>query len=264
MHAVILAGGKGVRLRPYTTSLPKPLVPIGDHCSILEIILTQLADQGFRSVTLAIGHLGHLIRSFVGDGSRWGVEVRYTEEEMPLGTMGPVLGMLDDLPEHFLVMNGDVLTDMDYGALLTRHAESGAPMSIATYRREVHIDFGVLEVDQQTVVGFHEKPTHNYRVSMGVYALSAQALRQFPSGQHFGFDDLVLELLRRNTPPASYQFEGYWLDIGRPDDYDQANAEFDTLRSILLPGRADRPAGELRNLVRPRRAGSSTSSTVAS
>ena len=115
MHAVILAGGKGVRLRPYTTALPKPLVPIGDQHAILEIVLRQLATAGFTSATIAIGHLGHIIRAYVGNGSQWGLRVGYSTEESPLGTMGPLLTMLDRLPENFLVMNGDILTDLDYG-----------------------------------------------------------------------------------------------------------------------------------------------------
>ena len=141
MHAVILAGGKGIRLRPYTTRLPKPLVPIGEEHSIMEIVLSQLAWSGFSRVTLAIGHLGELIRSYVGDGSRWGVQVDYgMPEEMPLGTMGPVLRVLDRLPENFLVMNGDVLTDLDYADLMLRHAESGSPLTVATFQRQERID----------------------------------------------------------------------------------------------------------------------------
>jgi len=245
MHAVILAGGKGVRLRPYTTSLPKPLVPIGDRYSILEIVLTQLADQGFTDVTLAIGHLGHLIRSFVGDGSRWGMRVEYVDEDSPLGTMGPVLRILDRLPEDVLVMNGDILTDMNYAQLLREHVIAHRPLTISTYEREVNIDFGVLEVESGEVVAFREKPTHHYRVSMGVYAVSTAALRAYEPGRHFGFDDLVLDLLERGTPPASRAFSGYWLDIGRPDDYDRANAEFDRIGPILLPARGLRRAGEV-------------------
>lgn len=244
MHAVILAGGRGVRLRPYTTSLPKPLMPIGDRYSILEIVLTQLSDQGFTDVTLAIGHLGHLIRSFIGDGSRWGLRVQYLDEDQPLGTMGPVLRLLDELPPDVLVMNGDILTDMNYAELLTRHRSSNHPLTIATYQREVNIDFGVLEIESQQVVAFREKPTHHYRVSMGVYGVSTAALRHYDSGRHFGFDDLVLDLLDRKTPPASFPFGGFWLDIGRPDDYDRANDEFDTLAPILLPHSRRHQAGE--------------------
>ncbi|MCW2875516.1 nucleotidyltransferase family protein [Actinacidiphila oryziradicis] len=236
MHAVILAGGKGVRLRPYTTALPKPLVPIGDQYAILEIVLRQLANSGFTSCTIAIGHLGHIIRAYVGDGSQWGLHVSYSTEDSPLGTMGPLLTMLDRLPEHFLVMNGDILTDLDFGEVLRGHRASDAPLTIATYCRKVRIDFGVLTTDDRQVVGFTEKPTLDYRVSMGVYGLSRSALGAYTAGLPLGFDELVLDLLAEKTPPAAHEFDGYWLDIGRPDDYDRANAEFATYRDLLLKG----------------------------
>lgn len=236
MHAVILAGGKGSRLRPYTTTLPKPLMPIGDDCSILEIVLRQLARHGFVSVTVAIGHLGQLIQALVGDGSQWGLEVDYATEDQPLGTIGPVLQVLDRLPDEFLVMNGDILTDLDYAQLLESHRESRAPITVATYAREVNIDFGVLETADRTIIGFTEKPTLSYTVSMGVYAISKATLRRYPAGQAFGFDDLMEDLLERGEAPGSFPFDGYWLDIGRPDDYDRANAEFERMRPQLLPG----------------------------
>ena len=237
MHAVILAGGKGIRLRPYTSRLPKPLVPIGDDHSILDIVLTQLAHYGFDRVTLAIGHLGELIRSYIGDGSRRRLSVDYTEpEEVPLGTMGPVLRVLDRLPDQFLVMNGDVLTDLDYADLMTRHRESGAPLTVATYQRQTRIDFGVLTTSNGQIVEFTEKPAINYRVSMGVYACCRHALAGYTPGLPFGFDELVLDMLARGTPPHEYEFNGYWFDIGRPDDYDRVNAEFGLLRESLLKG----------------------------
>ena len=235
MHAVILAGGKGIRLRPYTTRLPKPLVPIGDDHSITEIALSQLASCGFDRVTLAIGHFGDLIRSYIGDGSRWGLHLDYSNpEEIPLGTIGPVLQILDRLPEHFLIMNGDVLTDLDYADLMRQHQESGAPLTIATYRREVHIDYGVLTTLDGQVVNFTEKPTIGHQVSMGVYACSKQALRKYTPGLPFGFDELVLDMLAEGTRPHEYAFKGYWFDIGRPEDYDRANAEFGVIRGSLL------------------------------
>jgi NDP-mannose synthase len=235
MHAVILAGGKGIRLRPYTTRLPKPLVPIGEDHSMLEIALSQLAHCGFSHVTLAIGHFGELIRSYIGDGSRWGVAVDYTApEEMPLGTMGPVLRILDQLPEQFLVMNGDVLTDLDYSDLMRQHQQSEAPLTVATYQRQARIDYGVLTTRDGAVVEFTEKPTIDYRVSMGVYACNKQTLASYTPGLPFGFDELVLDLLAHGTPPREYSFTGYWFDIGRPDDYDRANAEFGLMRGSLL------------------------------
>jgi NDP-sugar pyrophosphorylase family protein len=236
LHAVVLAGGKGTRLRPFTTALPKPLVPIGDECSILEIVLRQLAHRGFRRATIAIGHLGTLIQAVVGDGSLWGIEVDYAPEDRPLGTIGPVIGVLDRLPDHFLVLNGDVLTDLDYAMVLRSHAGSGAPLTIATYRRTVDIDFGVLEVADEQVIGFQEKPQLGYAVSMGVYGLSRDTLADYPRGAPFGFDDLVTDLLARGRHPASLLHDGYWLDIGRPEDYEQANRDFERMRAVLLPG----------------------------
>ncbi|MEU1694231.1 sugar phosphate nucleotidyltransferase [Streptomyces hirsutus] len=236
MHAVILAGGKGVRLRPYTTALPKPLVPIGDQHAILEIVLRQLATSGFTHCTIAIGHLGEIIRAYVGDGSQWGMDIDYATEENPLGTMGPLLTLRERLPETFLVMNGDVLTDLDYADVLNRHRESDAPLTIATYARKVHIDFGVLTTQDSRVVAFTEKPSMDYRVSMGVYGLSRSTLEDYTPGLPLGFDELVLDLLTARRPPHAYEFDGYWLDIGRPDDYDRANAEFTTRKSMLLKG----------------------------
>jgi NDP-sugar pyrophosphorylase family protein len=242
MHAVIMAGGKGVRLRPYTTALPKPLVPIGDRHTILEIVLLQLASCGFTSATLAINHLGRLIRAFAGDGSRWGMDLDYVEEDVPLSTVGPLFRIKDRLPEQFLVMNGDVLTDLDYGQLLRSHAISAAPLTVATARRTTKIEFGVLEVRDEKIMGFTEKPTFSYRVSMGVYGMSRETIEPYPDGLAFGFDQLVLDLLDQNRPPATYDFDGFWLDIGRPEDYDEANRCFASLRPLLLPEGLKEPA----------------------
>jgi mannose-1-phosphate guanylyltransferase len=237
MHAVILAGGRGVRLRPYTTSLPKPLVPIGDEYAIVEVVLRQLAAQGFEEVTIAIGHLGQLIRAYCGDGSQWGVSIRYWSEDTPLGTMGPIVANLGDVPEHFLVMNGDVLTDLDYAGLLDGHVRSGAPLTVSTYERTVLVDFGVLDIggpDHDRIVSFREKPNETFSVSMGVYAVSRDTLARYTAGEPLGFDELVLDLLDTDTPPRVSPFDGYWLDIGRPDDYDTANNEWPSLRQKLL------------------------------
>jgi NDP-mannose synthase len=234
MHAVIMAGGKGVRLRPYTTVLPKPLVPVGDEHAILEILLRQLAAVGFTTVTLAIGHLGHIIRACVGDGSRWGLSVDYAVEDSPLGTMGPLLAIKDRLPEHFLVMNSDILTDLDYGAVLEYHRTGGAPLTITTCVRQIEIEFGVVNTSGAHVTAFNEKPSESYRVCIGVYGFARGTLDRFTPGLPLDLDDLVLDLLKAGTPPIVYEFNGYWLDIGRPDDYDKANAEFAIYRDMLL------------------------------
>ncbi|HET9257238.1 MAG TPA: sugar phosphate nucleotidyltransferase, partial [Pseudonocardiaceae bacterium] len=177
-----------------------------------------------------------LIRAYVGDGSRWGIQITYATEDMPLGTMGPVRQILHQLPPDFLVMNGDVLTDLDYAALLSQHITTSAPLTVATYQRQVRIDFGVLTSQDGKVVQFTEKPILDYRVSMGVYGLSRRTLEGYPAGLPLGFDELVLDLLARRDPPREHPFDGYWLDIGRPDDYDRANAEFDQIRGTLLKG----------------------------
>ncbi|MDV6375275.1 nucleotidyltransferase family protein [Deinococcus arenicola] len=244
MHAVILAGGKGTRLRPYTTRVPKPLVPIGETYSILEIVLHQLQSHGFTSVTLAVGHMGHLIRAFVGDGSRYGLTVEYTDEETPLGTIGPVLNVLDSLPEHFLVMNGDVLTNLNYGTFLQRHVQNTRPVTVATYNREIKSEFGVLDINDvgNQIIGFREKPTVHFQVSMGVYAVSRESLRDYTPGQVLGFDTLMLDLLAAQNFPGSDLFDGYWLDIGRPEDYDMANAQWEEMSAILLPHLISRAA----------------------
>lgn len=234
-HAVILAGGKGVRLRPYTTCLPKPLVPIGEDMSILEIVMRQLRANGFDSVTLAIGHLGHIIRAYVGDGSQWGLHVDYLTEESPLGTMGPLLELKDRLPEKFLVMNGDILTDLSYRRLMDQHTHSEADITVATYERQVKIDFGVLQVSDTEVLGFKEKPIMDYSVSMGIYGISRELLDGYTAGTSIGFDTLILDRLRNGMPPRTFKFSGYWLDIGRPDDYDRAQVEFAQRREDLLP-----------------------------
>jgi NDP-sugar pyrophosphorylase family protein len=235
-HAVILAGGQGTRLRPFTITLPKPLVPIGDECSILEIVMRQLAHHGFGSVTVAIGHLGELIEAYVGDGSQWGMSVDYARERSPLGTIGPVVQVLAGLPEHFLVLNGDTLTDLDYADLLDAHVRSGAPITVASAEREVRVEFGVLDLEGDRIVGFREKPVIRNSVAVGAYAMSRSALEPYTAGEPLGFDQLMHDLLRRGAGPAAYRFDGYWLDIGRPEDYDRANTEFADRRSSLLPG----------------------------
>lgn len=219
MHAVILAGGKGVRLRPYTTGLPKPLVPIGDKHVILEILLEQLSSQGFTSVTLAINHLGRLIRAFVGDGSRWGLQVDYAEETHPLSTVGPLFLIRDRLPEHFLMMNGDLLTDLRFDDLLRGHATAGSPLTVATARCEMRSEFGVLDIDRGRIVGMREKPVVTHQVSMGIYGMSRSTIEHYPPGVPCGVDELIGDLIAAGRHPASYAFSGLWMDIGRPEDY---------------------------------------------
>lgn len=232
-RAVILAGGKGTRLRPYTVVLPKPLMPIGDF-PILEVIVKQLVRCGFDRVTLAVNHQAELIKAFFGDGAKWGVRIDYSLEDRPLGTMGP-LRLIGDLPDDFLVMNGDTLTDLDYAAFHERHVEAGAIFSISSFVREHMVDYGVLEPDERgRLAGFREKPCLTYEVSMGVYMVSRAAVAAIPEGRQYGFDHLMVDLIRAGTPARVVRHDGYWLDIGRPDDYAQAIEDFGRMRARLL------------------------------
>jgi NDP-sugar pyrophosphorylase family protein len=244
MRVVILAGGRGTRLRPFTTNIPKPIVPVGDM-AIMEVVVRQLARFGCEHITVAVSHLAQLIMAYFGAGERWGVKIDYSIEDKPLSTIGP-LKLIKDLPAHFLVMNGDILTNLDFGDLYRTHLSSGAVGTIATYERDVKIDFGVLRYagDDHRIVGFVEKPVEHFSVSMGVYAFSDRILELVPEDTAFGFDDLMLALIAKDRDVRAYPFDGYWLDIGRPDDYDRANAEFERLRDEFLPPERTGPGKE--------------------
>jgi NDP-mannose synthase len=232
-RAIILAGGRGTRLRPYTVVLPKPLMPIGDY-PILEVIIRQLVHAGFSRITLAVNHQAELIKAFFGDGSKWKIAIDYSFEESPLGTMGP-LRLIDDLPENFLVMNGDILSDLDFAAFHEAHAAEKRLFTISSHVRQQMVDYGVLEVGpQQTLVGFREKPKSEYQVSMGIYMVSREVLEHIPADRPFGFDNLMLDLIKAGKRVAVQPFSGYWLDIGRPDDYAQAIDQFETMRAQFL------------------------------
>jgi NDP-mannose synthase len=227
-RAIILAGGKGTRLKPYTIALPKPLVPIGDE-PILEIIIKQLISNGFDHITITINHLADIIKAFFGDGTKWGVKIDYSMEEKPLSTMGP-LSLIEDLPDNFLIMNGDVLSDIDFSALMNNHRNSKSIFTISSYRREQKSDYGVLEVDDhKSLTGFKEKPVVKYDVSMGIYVASKKILDYIPYNQTYGFDQLMLDLIADNNPATVLRHKGYWLDIGRPEDYSKACEEIDSI-----------------------------------
>jgi len=220
-RAIILAGGKGTRLKPYTVSLPKPLVPVGSS-PILEIIIKQLAQNGFDHITITINHMADIIKAFFGDGSKWNIKIDYSLEEKPLSTMGP-LKLINDLPENFLIMNGDVLTDLNFDEFYNWHTSSDAIYSISSYIRTHVNDYGVLNVnDQNVLTGFQEKPSTQFIVSMGVYMASKRVLDHIPYNQPYGFDQLMLDLLKIQEKVVVKHHKGYWLDIGRPDDYEIA------------------------------------------
>jgi len=234
MKAVVLAGGKGTRLAPYTRVLPKPLMPIGEM-PILEVILRQMKTAGVDNVILTVGHLSELLRAFFQDGHQWGLQIEYSYEECPLGTAGP-LALIDGLDDTFLVTNGDVLTTMHFSDLINFHQQQQASATIAVHHRQVNIDLGVIQWDgSPQITGYIEKPTYDYCVSMGVYVFEPEVLAYIPRGQYLDFPDLVLRLIAAGEKVVGFQYEGYWQDLGRPDDYERATQDFEKTRSQFLP-----------------------------
>lgn len=234
MKAVILAGGKGTRLAPYTTVLPKPLMPVGD-IPILDIVIRQLAHHCFEDITLAVGHQAELIMAYCGEGSKYHVKLNYSREDAPLGTAGPI-ALVPELNETFLMMNGDLLTTLDYSDMWRYHKEHGAVATMATYRREEKIDLGVIQTDEDSyVTNYIEKPSSHYSVSTGIYIFEPSVLQHVQPYDPLDLPELILRLLRNGGKVKSYNLEGYWLDIGRPDDYREANLIFEKNPRRFLP-----------------------------
>ncbi len=237
MEAVLLAGGKGTRLRPFTHVFPKPLMPLGEAepMPIIEVVLRQLARFGFRDVTVITGYLTELIEAFCGSGKRFGTRLSYRREVSPLGTAGG-LTLLDRPEEPVLVINGDILTTLDFGAMYEFHRRRGAAATIASYPREVKIDFGVLEFgdDPHVLSGYREKPEFSFQVSMGVYILDPLAWDFLTPGRSLPMPELLETMREAGHPVHCFKQSCYWLDIGRHDDYATANEIFEARRGAFL------------------------------
>jgi len=243
-RAVVLAGGRGTRLAPYTSVLPKPLMPIGD-VSILELVVGQLSRAGFKKITLCVGYLSHLIRAVMDQGAQgiplerepW-AQIAYVQEQVPLGTAGP-LRLVDDLDDAFLVMNGDLLTTLDFAKFMRYHRRGGDALTIATHVREIEMDYGVAHLDDDKrhprVRAYEEKPSLISNVSMGIYALEPRVLDFIPKKRHFDFPELIQLLLRKGETVGSYRYRGLWLDIGRPDDYAGALEAWNKYKHLIAP-----------------------------
>lgn len=238
MKTVILAGGKGTRLKPYTTVFPKPLMPIGDE-PILEIVVRQLKSHGFNEIIMAVGHLAELIMTFFNDGGKYGVKIKYTREDQPLGTAGPLALMKEELNETFLMMNGDVLSTLNYSDLVNYHKRNGAIATIALKKRAVKIDYGVVEIDNSNnIKEYIEKPAIDYLVSMGICVFEPCILEYINPNEYLDFPNLIKKLISNGEAVKGYVYDEYWLDIGRPDDYAKAIKEFGNLKSVFLPSEA--------------------------
>jgi len=236
MKALVLCGGRGTRLQPYTTVIPKPLMPVGDY-PILEILLRQLRKAGVDEVILAVGYMSHLFRAFFEDGNRLGIRIRYSFDERALGTAGAVASVVDDLGESFLVTNGDLLTTLDFRAMFQSHRASGAAATIGLYTREVKIDFGVVEMnDRGELREYREKPVYKFDVSMGVNCLRKDVVKNYiVKNEYLDMPDLMMRLVKHGYKVDSFRSDCFWLDIGRLDDYQRASEIFDDRRNEFLP-----------------------------
>jgi NDP-mannose synthase len=234
MKAVILAGGKGARLAPYTKILPKPLMPL-DDVPILEVLLRQLKYAGINDIVITVGHLAALLRTYFLDGREFGFNITYSYEDKPLGTAGP-LALVPNLNETFFVMNGDVLTTLDFMELLKFHKSQNAIATIAAHHKTVKIGLGVLQHDPDNfeLTGYIEKPSYEYVVSMGIYIFEPAVLGYIPKDQYLDFPDLVLKMIAAGEKVVHFPYNGYWKDLGRADDYEQATEDFVNMRGQFL------------------------------
>lgn len=225
--AVILAGGKGTRLRPYTTNFPKPLMPIGDK-PILEIVINRLKSAGITNIIISTGHLEEMIKVFFMDGLKLGVSISYSKEDEPLGTAGPLNLVRGHLTDTFVVMNGDVFTDLDFLRLVEFHKTHDAKATVALSKRTFAIDFGVIELDgSNRFKDWREKPSFEYLISTGIYVFEPEALKSLPPSGFFNVPDLITKLHQEGAKVLGYVHDGYWLDIGRPVDYEKACHDYE-------------------------------------
>ena len=237
MKAIVMAGGKGSRLHPYSALFPKPLMPLGEM-PVLELLLRQLKQAGVEEAFLAVNHLRHLIEAFFGDGSRMGLHLHYTVEDKPLGTAGPIGAVLDQLGKQFVMTNGDLLTTLDISTMIRFHREHGADATMGVYPREVKIEFGLVDVDSEMrMLDYREKPSYQHLVSMGIYVLNAAAVRGcVEPNTHLDMPDLLQKLVRAGREVRCFQHECFWLDIGHPEDFARAQEIYAKNPEIFLGG----------------------------
>ena len=223
MKAIIMAGGKGSRLYPYTAVLPKPLMPLGET-PVLEVLLGKLRREGIDAAILAVNHMRHLIEAYFGDGSRFGLQIEYSREETPLGTAGPMGAVLDKLGDEFVLANGDLLTTLDIAKMVDAHRKTKADATIGVYEREVKVEFGLIDVDAgMRMTGYREKPSQHHLVSMGIYVLRTAAVRKFVKlNEYLDMPNLMLQMMNAGGNVMCHRQDCIWLDIGRPDDFSRA------------------------------------------
>jgi NDP-sugar pyrophosphorylase family protein len=223
MKAVILAGGIGSRLRPLTFSIPKPLLPVGET-PILEIILNKLKSFGIDEIILAVGYKSELIETYFGDGKKMGVKIEYVEEKEPLGTAGPLAFVKRKVGkgDSIILMNGDILTKLDFGKLIETHNSKGADITIAVREYEQRSPFGVIEMEGDTVKEIREKPTFNYDISAGIYVIKSDVIEMVPEGKKYDMPELIKEAMSKGKNVMGFKFDDYWMGVERIENYEEA------------------------------------------
>ena len=227
MKAVILAGGLGTRLKPFTEAIPKPLLPIGEK-AILEIQIERLKKYGFDEIYLATNYKSEYIESFFGDGSRYGVQLIISKEEKPLGTAGPLLLLKNKLTEPFVVMNGDILSLIDFSKFYDFATKQQSLLSISIKKEITPFAFGNIFFDGDLVTDIEEKPDIVMYILAGIYIMKPQIFEIFPEDHYFGMDHLIKKMLKNQLPISKYDLNEYWLDIGRLNDYEKAQKEYES------------------------------------
>jgi NDP-sugar pyrophosphorylase family protein len=224
MKAIILAGGKGTRLRPLTYAIPKPLLPIGRK-PILEIIIEQLRKSGFLDIILTVQYKAELIEAYFRDGSSFGVNITYIFEKGPSGTAGPLRLAEHLLTEPFVAMNGDLLTKLNFGAMYEIHLEKSAELTVGMVNYSIKLPYGLIDILDGKIVKIQEKPELNFCVNAGIYIISPSALDIIPKGEFFDMPDMIQMLIDGGRKVETYPINEYWRDIGRMEDYEEVNAE---------------------------------------
>ncbi len=224
MTAVVMAGGLGSRLRPLTYSIPKPLLPIGEK-PILEIILSRLRKSGFTKVFVTTNYQADLVKSYFGNGSRFGIELEYTTESEALGTAGALFLLKGRVSEPFLVVNCDILTKLDFARVHRFHCDSGAVMTVTAARYEMQVPYGVLEVNADSVQRVVEKPSGSHLVLAGVYVVAPEVLEMYEP-KRMDVPELVNALTARGRKVAFYEIQDRWIDVGKMTDYEKVTNEF--------------------------------------
>ena len=223
--ALIMAGGRGQRLYPFTAALPKPLMPIGDK-PILEHIIGRLHQFGIREIVLAVNHLAPLIETYFGDGGKLGCRISYIREDTPVGTAGPI-AFLPDFDDSLIVMNADVICDIDYAAVIGAHRKAGATITVASRLVSTVIGSGVLDTDAGgRIVGYREKPSYDHRICMGIYVIEPKVRSMIEPGRQVDMPELITRLIDAGEAVVAYNHTGEWIDIGKPEDYARAQADF--------------------------------------